>query len=32
MMLQAIKQRIDQRFLVEQIIPVREIEVGGDDR
>jgi len=32
MMLQAIEQRIDQRLLVEQIVPVRQIEVGGDDR
>src|SRR5271166_1651785 len=32
MMLQAIEQRIDQRLLVEQVIPVRQIEVGGDDR
>jgi len=31
MMLQAIEQRIDQRLLVEQIIPAWQIEVGGDD-
>jgi len=31
-MLQAIEQRIDQGFLVEQRVPVWEIEVGGDDR
>jgi hypothetical protein len=28
MMLQAIEHRIDQRLLVEQIIPVRQIEIG----
>ena len=32
MMLQAIEQRIDQRLLVEQIVPVRQIEVCSDDR
>ena len=31
-MLQAIEQRIDQSFFVEQVIPIRQIEIGGDDR
>ena len=32
MMLQAIEQCIDQRLLVEQLIPVWQIEVCSDDR
>jgi len=31
MMLQPIEQSIDQGLLVEQIIPVRQIEICGDD-
>jgi hypothetical protein len=30
-MLQSIEQRIDQRLLVEQLIPVWQIEVSRDD-
>jgi hypothetical protein len=31
-MLETVKQRIDERFALEEFIPLRVVEVGGDDR
>ena len=32
MVLEAVEQRIDQGFALEQLVPVRIIEIGRDDR
>ena len=31
MVLEAVEQRIDQGFALEQLVPVRIIEIGGND-
>ena len=31
MMLEAVEERVDERFLLEQLVPLGQVEIGSDD-